>query len=226
MKLTENISRDECAALFESARPYGEQSLRGTKMTKVWRKKKCVIMNRVNTPEKIPALYIYFKNDLSKDKNNPGFNWLTFLVVEGAEGKSYLGRMRKDFHHHEYLMIKSHVFSRYAERHGWAGSREDLEEYILVNALLLWYDIDKYTGEVNAYFDDGMFLGYLKDGICYINTYVNEKTLYRNQKIKAKWQQLKLDDAKRNADYLFDPQLKNMLEQIKCLQYEGLPVGK
>lgn len=112
------------------------------------------------------------------------------------------------------------MFSRYIKRHGWDGDRESCENYILIHTFLLWYDIDKYTNEVNCYFDDGMLLGHVSDGVINLNTYIDDSIMHRNQKIKEKWLKLRLNEAKITEAQRGDAVLGQIVKKIDSLTNE------
>ena len=203
MEFTDKIDRETCKKLFDSVESYGERSANSSTIKKLRKRNKYVVVKRVNTPEKIPALYIYIFN------KKGGFTWLSFVELKGDEGSSFLCTMAQS---QNYIIIKSHLISRFMERHGWDGDRQSCEEFILMRSFLLWYNTDPYTNEINAYFDGGMFLGHQEDGIKIMRTYIDESIMYQNQKIKAKWQELKIREAKRIADLKYNPATKHIID--------------
>lgn len=215
MELTDNLDRDTLKKLHLAAKEYGEKSIDCKTVKRLWKKKKdSVIIKRVNTPEKIPVTYIFLKN------NNGKKFWFSFVCLKGREGTSFVCEMKEmDC----IIVFKSHVFKRYRERHGWEGDLEDCENHILLHSFLLWYDVDKYTGEVNAYFDNGMFIGKYdkEEKIMRLNTYIDESIMYKNQKIRAKWQALQLDDARKYAYSLFESDFVEIINKIDNLELIG-----
>lgn len=203
MELTDKIDYATCKKIYTWAREYGERSVRDSTIKKLRKQNKGVLIKRVNTPEKIPVLYIY----LFKKKHD--FTWFTFVELKGEEGSSFLCGMANSW---KYVIIKSHLISRFIERHGWNGDRQSCEEYILMKTYLLWYDVDKYTKEINAYFEKGMLLGTLENDIYVMRTYIDESVMHTNQKIKAKWQELKILDAKKIAELKFNRETKEILD--------------
>lgn len=215
MKITENETLETYKSLYESARKYGEKSINCDTIKKLWKKKDYIIVKRVNTPEKIPAVYIFIKNEHT-GKSEPNKVWFTFFELEGRYGKSYVGMMNN-----KLFMLKSHVFDRFIERHGWAGGREECEDYFLLKMVLLYCDTDEYTREVNMAFDDGMLLGHYIDDMFIIRTYINISDMYNNQKIKTKYQQIKLKEAKLCAEYIFNPVFAAVLDKLENLKQVG-----
>lgn len=203
MELTDKIDYATCEKVYALAMDYGEKSANASAIKKLKKKKNCITIKRVNTPEKVPVMYIYLFNNKSK------LTWFSFVELKGDEGTSFLCGMAQN---RGYVIIKSHLISRFMERHGWSGDRESCEEYILMRSFLLWYDVDKVTNEINAYFDGGMFLGHLEGRIKILSTYIDESIMYKNQKIKAKWQELKLRDSKRVADLKYNPTTKFIID--------------
>lgn len=219
MELTENLDLKTYRKVFETARDYGGKSVQCDFIKKLWKKQDCVIVKRVNTPEKIPAIYVYVKTPSEKKKNSFKYSWFTFVELKGEEGSSFLCSTGK---FDRPVIVKSHVISRYIERHGWSKSRESCENYFLMKSVLLQQDIDKYTNEINMAFDNGMLLGYLReDGMQVINTYISMDIMHSNQKIKARYQELKLKEAKRNADLWYNPLFKCIIDKLDSLDYEN-----
>ena len=213
MEISENLTAEEYRQLYEKVRAYGAYSLRDKKMQKLLKqKKRVVVFKRINTPEKIPAVYMYIIDGKYS-------NWYSFVALKGIDGDSFLGRLGDREH---FSIIKSHLVSRYIERHGWQGSRESCENYILAQTILMWCDHDRSTDEIASYFDDGLMLGHLVDGMMVFKTYVHKSNLSNNQKIKAKWQELKLNDIRRNANDYFPPIFTNNLDAIDNIKPQML----
>ena len=112
---------------------------------------------------------------------------MPFLVIEGSEGDSFVALedkgKRKD---NEFAMLHSHAINRYIERHGWNGTLEECQEYLLGEMWVTSQHVDRYTNELFVYFDDGLFLGCIKDGISHLNTYVANQHLFPYQRLKSK----------------------------------------
>lgn len=211
MELTDKIDYSTCEKIYSSVQSYGEKSANCSTVRRLRKKDRYIVVKRVNTPEKIPALYIYIF------KKKGGFTWFSFVELKGSEGSSFLCNMAQS---RDYVIIKSHLISRFMERHGWSGDRQSCEEYILMKSFLLWYDTDKVTGEINAYFDGGMFLGHQECNIKILSTYIDESIMHKNQKIKAKWQELKLRDSKRVADLKYNPSTKFIIDCFDEIKME------
>lgn len=208
MEIDENTSKEECSRLYKLACEYGERSMNSKDIRKAWKKGDYVIIKRVNTPEKIPVVYIYLKNEKVPSHM---YTWFSFVCLKGKEGTTFVCSLKETC---KLIVIKSHLVSRYMERHGWDGDRESCEDHILLHSVLLWYDIDKSTGEVCSYFDDGLFLGSFGDGTLTLRTYVDKSSLYQNQKVRAKWQELKLKDARRMLENLYDPVFAGIVRKL------------
>lgn len=197
------MSYSDCRTIYEKVRMYGSRSLNDKSMQRLIKKKQnAVVFKRVNTPEKIPALYMYI---FEKKKAI----CYTFVILNGTDGDSFLcSRLDK----RNYMVITGHLISRYIERHGWCGSREACENYIIAQTMLLWCDHDKSTNEIAAYFDDGLMLGRMEDGMHVFKTYIHSKNMFDNQRVKAKWQELRIKDVRSNIrKYFSDDFVKNLL---------------
>lgn len=162
------------------------------KSTKKALKQKGVTLARwVNTPKKNRALYIY-------SKPNKNVYFTSFLIVEGSEGDSFVS-MEDD--REKITIYHSHAINRYIERHGFDGTLEQCQCYILNNTLLTTQNLDTITKEVIVYFDEGIFLGCIKDNVTHLNTYVPNNRLYSNQRLMSRRLQDMLDELiKRMKD--------------------------
>lgn len=174
--LTEKSSYKELFDAWNEVNDYGcfAANERGTK--KALKQKGVTLARRVNTPKKHRALYIYARP-------NKKVYFTSFLIVEGSEGNSFVS-MEDD--KEKITIYHSHAINRYMERHGWDGSLEECENYILESLWVMSINTDKYTKETIVYFDDGVFLGSEKDNICHLNTYVANQHLYPNQRLKSR----------------------------------------
>lgn len=115
----------------------------------------------------------------------------SFLIVEGSEGDSFVS-MEDD--KEKMTILHSHAINRYIERHGFDGTLEQCQCYILNNTLLTTQSVDTITKEVVIYFDEGVFLGCVKDNVTHLNTYVSNNRLYSNQRLMSRRLQDMLDE--------------------------------
>lgn len=155
------------------------------KNTKKALKQKGVTLARwVNTPKKNRALYIY-------SRPNKKVYFTSFLIVEGSEGDSFVA-MEDD--KEKMTVLHSHAINRYIERHGYDGTLEQCQCYILNYTMLTAQNMDTITKEVIVYFDEGIFLGCVKDNVTHLNTYVPNNRLYTNQRLMSRRLQDMLDE--------------------------------
>lgn len=213
-KLREDLQSYE--KIIKAAHNYGEKTMFCDTMKKLWKRGVQVVIKRVNTPEKYPTAYVFVKGDKGPNKRDGWFHYFTFVMLKGKEGSSILTSDREG----TIKIFKSHAISRFISRHGWNGDRESCENYIMLHTLVACLDIDPYTNEINEYFADGMFLGCVKDGIQYINTYIDDSIMHRNQKIKEKWLKLRLNEAKITEAQRGDAVLGQIVKKIDSLTNE------
>ena len=178
-KLTEKSSYEDLYAAWKEVNDYGERAA-NAKAVKDALKKSNVVYRRVNTPEKHSAFYIFVKG------KHRMFH-MPFLVVEGSEGRSFVGLEDVGSKTKGTLAIlHSHAINRYIERHGFEGTIEECQEYLLNSMWVTSQHVDKYTDELFVYFGNGLFLGCIKDRISHLNTYVANQHLFPYQRLKSK----------------------------------------
>ena len=186
--LTEKSPYKDLLAAWQEVNDYGERAA-NAKAVKDALKKSNVTYRRVNTPEKHRAFYIIIKT-------KKRMYHMPFLIVEGSEGDSFVALEDEGKRNSCLTILHSHAINRYIERHGWKGTAEECQEYLLDSMWVTARNIDKYTREITVYLDDGVFLGAEKDNICHLNTYVSNNRLYTNQRLMSR----KLQD---NIEKLF-----------------------
>lgn len=176
--LTEKSPYKDLFSAWKEVNDYGERAA-NAKTVKDALKKNDIVFRRVNTPKKSQALYIIIKTKRRM------FH-IPFLIVEGSEGRSFVAMQDEFGMERSLTVIHSHAINRYMERHGWDGSLEECEYYILESLWVMSINVDKYTKETIVYFDGGVFLGCEKDKVCHLNTYVANQHLYPNQRLKSR----------------------------------------
>lgn len=208
---TEKTDRNKIVSLLINAREYGLATMRASPTKKMWKSGAEVILKRVNTPEKIPAVYVFIRTDGKYGTKKTRVTWFTFVEIQGSEGISFAGSLDG---YEDVTIIRSHAVSRYMERHGWDGSRTECENHLLKKFIFTYRDIDKSTNEVSIYMDDGMMLGVLKNDIIYINTYIANSQMYSNQRTRSRFQEVKLNDAKINMAEIYSPHEKELINKL------------
>jgi len=178
-RLTEKSSKEELDTAWGLVNDYGEAASKAHEVQRAFKKGAKVVYRRVNTPEKLQALYIIIQNKRQ-------VMYMPILIVEGSEGRSFVARESTGQKEEFLTILHSHAVNRYIERHGWDGDIIDAENHILDNMWVSARNVDKYTKELTVYFDDGMFLGAEKDGICHLNTYIANKQMYSNQRLLSR----------------------------------------
>lgn len=177
--LNEKSSYKDLYAAWQEVNDYGERAANAPAVKEALKKSK-IAYRRVNTPAKNRALYIFVK------AKRQMFH-MPYLVVEGSEGDSFVALedkgMPKD---NELAIIHSHAINRYIERHGWKGTLEECQEHLLCDMWVTSQHVDKVTNELFVYFDNGLFLGCIKDGISHLNTYVANQHLFPYQRLKSR----------------------------------------
>lgn len=182
--LTEKSPYKDILAAWKEVNDYGYFAANEKNTKKALKQKGVTLARRVNTPKKNRALYIYAKP-------NKRVYFTSFLIVEGSEGDSFVS-MEDD--REKITIYHSHAINRYIERHGYDGTLEECQCYILNNTLLTTQNVDTITKEVVVYFDEGVFLGCIKDNVTHLNTYVSNNRLYTNQRLMSRRLQDMLDE--------------------------------
>lgn len=182
--LTEKSPYKDLLAAMKEVNNYGFFAANEKSVKKALRQKGVTLARRVNTPKKNRALYIYARP-------NKKVYFTSFLIVEGSEGDSFVS-MEDD--REKITIYHSHAINRYIERHGFDGTLEQCQCHILNNTLLTTQNLDTITKEVVVYFDEGVFLGCVKDNVTHLNTYVPNNRLYSNQRLMSRRLQDMLDE--------------------------------
>lgn len=182
--LTEKSSYKELFAAWKEVNDYGYFAANEKSTKKALKQKGVTLARWVNTPNKNRAMYIY-------SRQGEMVYFTSFLIVEGSEGDSFVS-MEDD--KEKMTILHSHAINRYIERHGFDGTLEQCQCYILNNTLLTTQSVDTITKEVVIYFDEGVFLGCVKDNVTHLNTYVSNNRLYTNQRLMSRRLQDMLDE--------------------------------
>lgn len=182
--LTEKSLYKDLLTAWKEVNDYGYFAANEKNTKKALKKKGVTLARRVNTPKKNRALYIY-------SRPNKKVYFTSFLIVEGSEGDSFVA-MEDD--KEKMTVLHSHAINRYIERHGYDGTLEQCQCYILNYTMLTTQNVDTITKEVMVYFDEGVFLGCVKDNVTHLNTYVSNNRLYTNQRLMSRRLQDMLDE--------------------------------
>lgn len=182
--LTEKSPYKDLFAAWKEVNDYGYFAANERSTKKALKKKGVTIARWVNTPKKNRALYIYAKP-------NKKVYFTSFLIVEGSEGDSFVAM---EDNKEKMTVLHSHAINRYIERHGYDGTLEQCQCYILNYTMLTAQNVDTITKEVVVYFDEGVFLGCVKDNVTHLNTYVPNNRLYSNQRLMSRRLQDMLDE--------------------------------
>lgn len=182
--LTEKSPYKDLLAAWKDVNSYGHFASNERSTKKALKKKGTTLARLVNTPKKNRALYIYARPEKK-------VYFTSFLIVEGSEGDSFV-TMEDD--KQKMTVLHGHAIKRYIERHGYDGTLEQCQCYILNNTLLTTQSVDTITKEVVVYFDEGVFLGCVKDNVTHLNTYVPNNRLYTNQRLMSRRLQDMLDE--------------------------------
>lgn len=177
--LTEKSPYEDLYKAWQEVNDYGERAA-NAKAVKQALKKSDIACRRVNTPAKNRALYVFVKGKTQ-------MYHMPFLIVEGNEGDSFVALEDKGKRNdNELAILHSHAINRYIERHGWDGTLEECQNHLLCEMWVTSQHVDRYTQELIVYFDDGLFLGCIKDGISHLNTYVANQHLFPYQRLKSR----------------------------------------
>jgi hypothetical protein len=174
--LTEKSPYKDLLAAWKDVNIYGHFASNERSTKKALKKKGTTLARWVNTPNKNRAMYIY-------SRQGEMVYFTSFLIVEGSEGDSFVS-MEDD--KEKMTILHSHAINRYIERHGYEGSLEQCQCYILNRTTLSVHSVDTITKDAAVYFDDGIFLGHVKDNVMHLNTYVSNNRLYTNQRLMSR----------------------------------------
>ena len=174
--LSEKSPYKDLLAALKEVNNYGFFAANEKSVKKALKQKGAMLARWVNTPKKNRALYIY-------SRPNKKVYFTSFLIVEGSEGDSFVSM---DGDRQNITVYHSHAINRYIERHGYDGTLEECQCYILNYTILTAQNVDTITKEVVVYFDEGVFLGCIKDNITHLNTYVPNNRLYSNQRLMSR----------------------------------------
>ena len=171
-----DFSKARILTVCKSIEDYGEKALNAKDVRKAWKANKGKHIKYVNTPDGYPSLFFFCRT------NNTSYEWFSYGILDDYEGNAYCYMA----HNHDLNLLHSHAIRRYYQRHGFDGTYEECEKYVLQGLFLTFGDIDKITGEFLVYFDDGIFLGEKKDDIFHIKTYIKNTQCYQNQRLLSK----------------------------------------
>lgn len=196
---------------------YGIRRLCSVKIKKLAKQNKPFFMQRVNTPEGIPALYVYRLVDAKKHHY---FN-SSYMIIEdkvyGGESYVFLGV-------DAVFTIHYHAIKRYYERHGFNGSMEECIAFVLESLKDFCIEEDEYTDDFSIYFDDGLFLGTVKDDVYRIRTYINEKECRKHDNQRLQLRTMKddtIEHIKESAN-----SNNNIAKIYNSLDYYDRIIGK
>lgn len=177
--LNEKSPYEDLLSAWKEVNDYGERAANAKAVRQALKKSK-ITYRRVNTPAKHRAFYIFIETKTQ-------IMHIPFLVVDRSEGDSFVGLEDVGSKTNGTLAIlHSHAINRYIERHGFDGTIEECQEYLLNSMWVTSQHVDRYTQELFVYFDDGLFLGCIKDGISHLNTYVANQHLFPYQRLKSR----------------------------------------
>lgn len=107
------------------------------------------------------------------------------------------------------MLLYAHAIEQYIERHGWDGTLEECRNHINMGLMLTCGEYDKITGECEAYFDGGLFLGEKKGDIFRYKTFIMNRQCKPNQRMHSL-------NAENELRKIFDEQLYNGNDERKA----------
>lgn len=208
MEFTENTDFETLNKAYLSAAEYGHRSMSSSKITRMFKKGARYVFHRVNTPDGIPVIYIFYAGKASYN---------IILVLRGREGESYAKFMANENDGKSAIeIIYSHAINRYIERHGFNGSKEECLKHIMLGTEVQCMCNDKITDERKIYFDGGCFLGCQNGNIIRMRTFIMNRQMYPGQRMDS------LKSEKR-TDYLLKVGKKQVMDvNGRFLRYEEL----
>ena len=196
--MNENSPFQVLLPAMQSALEYSNRNVQCDKVRKAAKAGKKRVVCRVNTPDKVAAMYIH---DIFP-KYTIGTR--TFLVVDGAEGFGFVSASREATTGKFYLsVLHSHAINRYIERRRYTGTLEQAQIHI-INGIMVNASAEDQLNETQyLYFDGGAFLCNIKDGIQHIRTFVMNRQLHPNQRMKSLTSEKETEKMKREFSFLY-----------------------
>lgn len=195
--MNENSPFQVLLPAMQSATEYSSRNVQCQAVRKAVKLGKKRVVCRVNTPDKIAAMYIHdiFPKYIVGTR--------TFLVVDGAEGYGFVSASREADTGKFYLsVLHSHAINRFIERRHFTGTLEQAQLYI-INGIMINASAEDLLNETQyLYFDGGTFLCNLKDGIHHIRTFVMNRQLYPAQRMKSLTSEKETEKLKREFGFL------------------------
>lgn len=178
--MTENATKDELLAALKLAEDYSHRSLNNHKVHKMFRSGHTTVFHRVNTPEKIPVLYIFFLYRR--------MIWSrTFLVLDGYEGDAFAGYVEADrkVSNIEFQVIHSHAINRYIQRSKFKGTLKDAQRKILTDLIANYSVADGTDDTIYINYDNGVFLCNCDNGVMHLRTFILNRQCSPLQRMKS-----------------------------------------
>ena len=189
--LTENITKDELEEAIRSVEAYAYVTVGNPKVFRALRTGADKYYHRVNTPEKIPALYIY-------RRFGERVQHRAFVVLQGPEGDSFARKVTTNDKHIQIKIIHGHAINRYIERHHFEGTLEMAQRKIL-NELKMSYVVPDGTSDtLYIDYDGGVFLCTMNDGILHMRTFIMHRQCKPIQRLRALESERKLTEIKND----------------------------
>lgn len=194
--MNENSPFYELLPAMQSAIEYSSRNVLCQAVRKAAKLGKKRVICRVNTPDKVPAMYIHdiFPKMVIGTR--------TFIMVDGAEGYGLVTASKNPDTGKMYLsVLHSHAINRYIERRHYTGTVEEAQLHI-INGIMVNVSAEDLLNETQyLYFDGGTFLCNLKDGIHHIRTFVMNRQLYPAQRMRSLKSEKETDTLKRQYSF-------------------------
>ena len=179
MNLTEKSSYDELHAALQAAMDYSRYNANSQAVRRAYKLGKQKVWVRVNTPEKIPVLYLhrFFPK---------GIGTRTFLVVQGSEGDSYVSLEVNQHERNPHLTIlRAHAINRYIERRQFQGSIEEATRTLINGLGVNDTERDSFGTTYYTYFDGGTFLCTFADNVFTFQTFIMNRQCGPEQRLRS-----------------------------------------
>lgn len=163
---------------LQSVQDYCNAALRSPIVKKAMKRGDKEIYRRVNTPDKVPAVY-------AMSLFNKLYYTRSFAVLEGRDGDAFASRVMCSSGAYKAVVIHSHAIKRYIERHHFEGTLEQAQRKILTTLGNNARIPDNMSESSYIDFDGGVFLCIVKDKILHFNTFIMHRQCKPDQRLRA-----------------------------------------
>ena len=205
--LTEKATYEELIQAMDEVWKYGQKGYNNPRVMRQFKHGAQEVWYRTNTPQsKHPALYYYTRRpDFNKlyGHGKKDFTHIGFAVLQGKDVKedceSYCTTCNS---HQTPVVIRGHAIRRYKERHHFQGTYEEARQKVLADLFVFNTIADPTDKTFYIFFDGGVFLCWIIDGVVRVNTYVMNSGLYPVQRMKSLQSEQGVNEIKKKYELI------------------------